>query len=243
MRVDILTLFPAMFEGFLAESIPRIAQEKGALSVHLHALREYTTNKHGKVDDKPFGGGPGMVLCCQPVLDAVRAIQAMDPTPGRLFFMSPEGRPLRQAVARELATVDRLILVCGRYEGFDQRIFDILQPEVLSLGDFVLSGGEIAAAAVVDAVARLLPGVVGDAGSLERESFEDLPESQAKQTGAPRLLDYPHYTQPAEYEGHTVPEILRSGDHGKIAAWRHEQARARTRKLRPDLLRDDPDRA
>ncbi len=224
MRVDILTLFPGMFDGIFGESILRIAHEKDLLQTHLHDIRTYTTNKHYKVDDKPFGGGPGMVMACQPVIDAVEEVRAMDEQPGRLIFMTPEGRTFCHAVAEELSKEERLILVCGRYEGFDERIFQILQPERISCGNFILSGGELAAAIVVDAVVRLIPGVLGSAESLEHESFNS------------QQLDYPQYTQPAEYRGLTVPDILRSGDHAKIAAWRQEQAEKRTRDHRPDLL-------
>ncbi len=224
MRIDILTLFPGMCEGVLGESILKIAREKGALDVHLHDIRAYSTDKHGKVDDRPFGGGPGMLLRCQPVVDAVRAVRALAEPAGRLIFLTPEGPRLDQTRVRALAAETRLILVCGRYEGFDERIFALLEPELISIGDYVLSGGELAALVVVDAVVRLLPGVLGCAQSSESESFSG------------GLLDYPQYTQPAEYEGLAVPEILRGGDHAKIAAWRAEQARARTRRLRPDLL-------
>lgn len=226
MRLDILTLFPGIFPGFVGESIPKIAQEKGAMEIHIHNIRDWTQNKHGKVDDRPFGGGPGMVMACQPVIEAVDAVRGMASPAGRLFFLTPEGRRLDQNVANELAAEERILLVCGRYEGFDERIFDILQPERISLGDFVLSGGEIAAMAVADAIIRLLPGVLGDPASAVEDSF------------APgvNLLDHPHYTQPAEYRGLAVPEILRSGDHAKIAAWRKEKAVAKTRQYRPDLL-------
>lgn len=224
LRIDVLTLFPAMFPPVLGESIPGIAQAKGALELVFHDIRDYTENKHGKVDDKPFGGGPGMVMCCQPLVDAVTAVRGMAEPEGRLIFLSPEGRRFTQPVANEFAAEERLILICGRYEGFDQRIFDILRPEIVSIGDVVLSGGEIPAMLVIDAVARLLPGVLGDPESLSHESF----------TG--NRLDYPQYTQPADFRGHPVPEILRSGDHGKIAVWRKQQALERTRRLRPDLL-------
>lgn len=226
MRVDILSIFPGMFAGVFAEGMPRIAREKGLLEFYAHDIRAYTLNKHGKVDDRPCGGGPGMVLCCQPVVDAVEAVRALDPRPGRLIFLTPEGRRFRHAVAEELAGAERLILVCGRYEGFDQRIFDVLQPERLSVGDFILSGGEIAAMAVVDAVARLLPGVLGCPESLGSESFR---------SGG---LDYPQYTLPVEFRGYAVPEVLRSGDHSKINAWRETKALEKTREFRPDLLEE-----
>lgn len=232
MRVDILTLFPDMLRGVFSESILRIAQERGHLRIFLHDIRDFTHDKHGKVDDKPFGGGAGMVLCCQPIVDAVEHVRGLAPDPGRLFFMGPEGERFTQPVARTLSKETRLLLVCGRYEGFDERIFDILRPEVLSIGDYVLSGGELAAAVIVDAVARLIPGVLGSPESLASESFGD-----AGGAGA-RLLDYPHYTQPAEFRGLEVPAILRSGDHQRVAAWRAEAARARTVRWRPDLLAD-----
>ena len=224
MRVDILTIFPDMVRSPLSESIPRIAQDKGVLALHCHDIRDYTSNKHGKVDDRPFGGGPGMVLCCQPVVEAVEAVQAMGEAPGRLVFLTPEGRRFDQGVASEFSEAGRLVLVCGRYEGFDQRILDILNPELISIGDFILSGGEAAALVVVDAVTRLLPGVLGSDSSLHRESF------------TAGLLDCPHYTQPAVYRDRGVPDVLRSGDHARIEAWREAQARARTQALRSDML-------
>ncbi|MDR0361908.1 MAG: tRNA (guanosine(37)-N1)-methyltransferase TrmD [Planctomycetota bacterium] len=228
MRIDILTLFPGIFSGFLGESIPKIAVEKGAVDVFLHDIRDWSANRHGKVDDRPFGGGPGMVMACQSLVDAVEAVRDMAADPGRLVFLTPEGRPFLQAVAREYARDERLILVCGRYEGFDERVFEILRPERLSLGDFVLSGGEVAAMTVADAVIRLLPGVLGSPESAPADSFSGC------------ILDHPHYTQPPEYRGLAVPEVLRGGNHAKIAAWRLEQALERTRRFRPDLL-DPPE--
>lgn len=227
MRIDVLSLFPGVFPPVLGESIPGIAQEKGALALHCHDIRAYTGNKHGKVDDKPFGGGPGMVMCCQPVVDAVEAVRGMAEPGGRLVFLGPEGRRFSQSVAQEFAGEDRLLLVCGRYEGFDERIFQILAPEVISVGDYVLSGGEIPAMVVIDAVARLLPGVLGDPESLTHESFNS------------NLLDYPQYTQPAEFRGLEAPPVLRSGDHARVAEWRQQQALERTRRCRPDLLSGD----
>ncbi|MDR3078155.1 MAG: tRNA (guanosine(37)-N1)-methyltransferase TrmD [Planctomycetota bacterium] len=223
LRLDVLTLFPAVFSGFLSESIPRIAREKGAAEVFLHNIRDWSADRHAKVDDRPFGGGPGMVMACQPLVDAAEAVQRLDARPGRLIFLTPEGRRFNQPLAAELSRAPRLILVCGRYEGFDERVFDILEPERLSLGDFILSGGETAAMAVMDALFRLLPGVLGCAGSPEADSFSD------------GLLDYPHYTQPPEYRGLAVPEVLRSGNHARIDAWRRERSRERTRRFRPDL--------
>lgn len=229
MRLDLLTLFPGIFSGFIGETIPRIAREKGAVDIQIHDIRAWTLDKHGKVDDRPFGGGPGMVMACQPVVDAVRAVRDMARPPGRLFCLTPEGRRFDQRCAEELAGEERLILLCGRYEGFDERIFESLLPERLSLGDYILSGGEVAAMAVADAVIRLLPGVLGCPDSANEDSFR--PGS--------RLLDHPHYTQPADFRGLPVPEVLRGGDHAKIAAWRRERALEKTRRFRPDLLRSD----
>lgn len=237
MRIDVLSLFPAMFDGVWGDSILRIAREKKLLDARAHDLRVWTTDKHGKVDDKPCGGGPGMVIRCQPVVDAVRAVRAMTNPPGRLLFLGPDGRRFDQNCARELAAEPRLLLVCGRYEGFDQRIFELLKPEILSVGDYVLSGGEIPAMVVIDAVTRLIPGVLGSEESLDHESFNPHADPDAR-TDQPvqRLLDYPQYTQPAVYEGLEVPEVLRGGNHALIRKWRYETALRRTREQRPDLL-------
>lgn len=224
MRLDVLTLFPGIFSGFLGESIPKIAQEKGAVEICLHNIRDWSRNKHSKVDDRPFGGGPGMVMTCQPLVEAVEAVREMDPRPGRLFFLTPEGRRFGQSVAVELSREERLILVCGRYEGFDERVFELLRSERLSLGDFILTGGEVAAMTIVDAVVRLLPDVLGCSDSASEDSFSH------------GILDHPHYTQPPEFRGLTVPEVLRGGNHALINAWRKEQALERTRRFRPDLL-------
>lgn len=229
MRVDVLTIFPAMFEGVISHSILRIAQEKGLLEIVLTDLRDFTTDRHRSVDDRPFGGGPGMVLKVEPVAKAVRALRAKVPdAPGRLLVMCPRGRVFDQTLARELSLEPRLILIAGRYEGYDERIVELLQPELVSIGDFVLSGGELPAMVVIDALARLLPGVLGDETSTVCESFSP---------GNEGLLEYPQYTRPAEFEGHAVPEVLLSGDHAEIEAWRRRQALERTRKERPDLLK------
>ncbi|MFW5856592.1 MAG: tRNA (guanosine(37)-N1)-methyltransferase TrmD [Planctomycetota bacterium] len=227
MRVDVLTIFPGMFAPILGESILRIAREKGCLDARVHDIRDWSTDKHHKVDDRPFGGGPGMVMKAQPVADAVEAIRAEADPPGRLIFLTPDGERFDQARARSLAREERLVLVCGRYEGFDERLFDALAPERLSIGDYILTGGELAALVVIDAVTRLQPGVLGCPESAEAESFE----------GAG--LDHPHYTQPAVWRGREVPAVLRSGDHARVDAWRREEALRRTRLRRPDLLTED----
>jgi len=223
MRVDILTLFPEMFAPVLGTSIVSRAIDAGVVAVHLTNIRDFAPDRYRKVDDAPYGGGPGMVMMCPPVFDAVEHVQARAAAPGRVVLLSPQGRRLDQPLVARLAGCDRLILVAGRYEGFDDRIRRGLADEEVSLGDFVLSGGEIAAMALLDAVVRLLPGAVGEPESVNEESFS---------TG---LLEYPQYTRPREYRGMRVPEVLLSGEHARIAAWRAEQARERTRLRRPDL--------
>jgi tRNA (guanine37-N1)-methyltransferase len=224
MRIDIVTLFPRMFEGVLGESILKIAQRNGAVEFHVVNPRDFTRDNHRSVDDRPYGGGPGMVLMCEPVIKAVRHLRRDGP-PGRVILTSAAGAPYRQAMARTLAQEERLILIAGHYEGHDERIIDILQPLEVSVGDYVLTGGELPAMAIVDSVVRLLPGAVGCAASLAEESF-----SQADR------LEYPQYTRPAEFEGHRVPEVLLSGNHQRIAQWRAAQSYTRTRERRPDLL-------
>ena len=224
MLVDILTIFPEMFAGVFDHSILRIAREKGLAEFNLHDIRDYSTDKHRKTDDVPYGGGPGMVMTCGPVFGAVEAVAGGGRSGSRLVMLTPHGRPFTQAVARELAAEQGLILLCGRYEGFDERISEGLKPDEISVGDFVLSGGEIAAMVVIDAVVRLLPGVLGCEASAADESFEN------------GLLEYPQYTRPAEFRGMRVPEILLSGDHAKIEKWRRERALERTRERRGDLL-------
>lgn len=214
LRFDLLTLFPALFDGFLNESILKRAIDKGLVEVHRWDLRDWAEGKHKQVDDRPFGGGPGMVLMAPPIVAAVEAVQASSEPPGRLLALTPQGRRLDQDRVRELARESRIVLLCGRYEGFDERIFETLEPEQLSVGDYVLSGGEVAAMVVVDAVMRLLPGVLGDAESAIDESF-----------GPDGGLEYPHYTRPREFRGRAVPEILLSGDHAAIARWRREHRR------------------
>ncbi len=211
LRFDVLTLFPGLFEGFLAESILKRAIAKGLVEVHRHDIRNWAEGKHQQVDDRPFGGGPGMVLMAPPVVSAVEDVQARADSPGLLIALTPRGRRLDQDRVNRLAQEPRILLLCGRYEGFDERIFDVLKPEPLSIGDYILSGGEVAAMVVIDAVMRLVPGVLGDAESAIDESF-----------GPDGGLEFPHYTRPREFRGLTVPEILLNGDHAAIGKWRRE---------------------
>jgi tRNA (guanine37-N1)-methyltransferase len=214
IRFDVLTLFPGLFEGFLAESILKRAIDRGLVQVERWDIRDWAEGKHKQVDDRPFGGGPGMVLMAPPVVAAVEAVGTRAEPPGRLIALTPTGRRLDQQRVAELAREPRLLLLCGRYEGFDERIFETLRPESLSIGDYVLSGGEVPAMVVIEAVMRLIPGVLGDAGSAVDESF-----------GPDGGLEYPHYTRPRVFRGSEVPEILLSGDHAAIARWRRENRR------------------
>jgi len=223
LRIDIVTLFPEMFDGFLAASIVGRAVGGGLVEVHRTNLRDFATDSYGSVDDKPFGGGVGMVLMCPPAFAAVEDVRGRAEPPGKVVLLTPQGRPMTQALARQLSAEPRLILLAGHYEGFDERIRVGLADLEVSIGDFVLSGGEVAAMAVIDSVVRLLPGALGKDESVEEESF------------SAGLLEYPHYTRPREFRGMTVPDVLLSGDHGKIDAWRAEQARLRTMQRRPDL--------
>ena len=215
LRFDVLTLFPGLFDGFLSESILKRAISNGLIDVHRHDIRDWAEGKHKQVDDRPFGGGPGMVLMAPPTVSAIEGVQNLAETPGRLIAMTPRGQTFDQAKAEELSRESRIVLVCGRYEGFDERIFDVSQPESLSIGNYVLSGGEVAAMVVIDAVMRLVPGVLGDSESALDESF-----------GPDGGLEYPHYTRPREFRGLTVPEILLNGDHAAIAKWRREHRQA-----------------
>ena len=228
LRIDVLTLFPALFQGFLSESILSRAIEQELVAVQLWNPRDWAEGKHRQVDDRPFGGGPGMVLMAPPVVAAVEAIRATAEPSGRLIAMTPGGRRLDQSWVRTLAGESRLILLCGRYEGFDERIFEVLEPELLSIGDYVLSGGEVAAMVVIDAAMRLIPGVLGDAESATDESF-----------GPEGGLEYPHYTRPRQFRGLDVPNVLLSGDHQAIHLWRRGQSRDRTSLRRQDLINPD----
>lgn len=223
MRIDVVTIFPEYFEGPLAASLLGKARERGLLQIAVHDLREHAADKHRTVDDEPYGGGPGMVMKPEPWFAAVEAIEGWETA--RRVLLSPAGRRLDQRLVEDLAAASHLILMCGRYEGVDDRVAEALATDEISVGDYVLAGGEAAAIVVVEAVARLVPGVVKEAESVQRESFT---------TG---LLDHPHYTRPPEFRGMAVPEVLLSGNHAAIEAWRREQAERRTRKRRPDLLK------
>ena len=224
MRIDVLTLFPGVMEPFFASSIIARARAAGLVSICCTNIRDFTTDRHHSVDDRPFGGGPGMVMMCGPLYDAIEKLEKDDPTRAVRILLTPQGERFKQSIARELANETRLILICGHYEGFDERIRIGLRPREISIGDYVLSGGEVAAMAVVDSVVRLLPGALGDETSAEHESFSE------------SMLEYPQYTRPREFRGMEVPEVLLSGDHAKIAQWRAEQAMKRTSERRPDML-------
>lgn len=224
MRIDVLTLFPEVFDSFVASSIVGRARKSGLVSIHLTDFRGFAKDRHRSVDDRPFGGGPGMVLMCQPLFDAVAHVDSQAAEASARIMLTPQGEPLTQRLVSELATQPRLMLLCGHYEGFDERVRVGLGVREVSIGDYVLSGGEPAAMVLIDAVVRLLPGALGHDESAVDESFRD------------GLLEYPQYTRPRDFQGHLVPDVLLSGDHGKIAAWRAEQARQRTRLRRPDLL-------
>lgn len=225
MRFDVLTLFPEMFESYLGQSILKLAIKRGLVDVQTHNFRDFAEGRHKQVDDKPFGGGPGMLLMCGPVFDCVESVQAADDRPGKLIMMSPQGRTLDQKLVSELAQEERLILLCGRYEGFDDRIRKGLQPMEISAGDFICNGGEVPAMLLIDTVIRLIPEVLGDETSSKYDSFSD--------SG---LLEYPQYTRPREYRGMTVPEVLLSGNHKAVADWRHNESLKRTKERRSDLL-------
>ena len=229
MKVDIVTIFPKMVEAPLAEGIVARAIARGLIDVRVHDLRDFTTDRHRVVDDMPFGGGPGMVLKPAPLFDAVEAIVAQRGADARraIVLTSPDGERLTHGVATRLSALDHLVILCGRYEGVDERVRDHLATETISIGDYVLSGGELPALVIVDAVARLVPGVVGDDASVRGDTF-----------ARDGLLDFPQYTRPAEFRGLKVPDVLLSGHHAEIEKWRREQALDRTRRHRPDLLGD-----
>ena len=223
MRIDVFTIFPGILESPLRGSLLGRAIERGLVDVAVHDLRDWAVDRHRSVDDEAYGGGPGMVMRPEPVFAAV---ESLDPDRGRVLLLSPGGRRLDQALVRELAAEEHLTLVCGRYEGVDERVVAGLPAEEVSIGDYVLSGGELPALVVIDAVTRLVPGVVGKEESVRRDSFDD-----------PALLDHPHYTRPPEFRGMRVPDVLRSGDHAQIERWRRQAALEKTRRNRPDLGR------
>jgi len=227
MRIDILTLFPQMFESPLSHSILKRAQDKGLIDIVFTNIRDFATDNYKKVDDKPYGGGPGMVMMPQPVFDCFEYVEKLSPEKSKVILLTPQGRKFDQAKAVELSKESRLILIAGRYEGFDERIRIGLGAEQISIGDYVLSGGELAAMIIIDAVVRLLAGALGD---------EDSPKDDSFSAG---LLEYPQYTRPEVFRGMKVPDILLSGDHGKIDQWRRQQALERTKKWRPDLLKNN----
>ncbi len=221
MKIDIITLFPGMFEGPLDESILKRARERGLFQVAVHNLRDHAEGRHRVTDDRPFGGGPGMVLKVEPI---VRCVESLRGPGSRVILFSPQGTPLKQAILQRLSVETHLILICGHYEGVDDRVRQLVVDEEISIGDYVLTNGSLAAMVLVDGVARLLPGVLGHVDSASEESFSD------------GLLEYPHYTRPAEFRDLKVPDVLVSGDHGEIARWRRARSEERTRAIRPDLL-------
>ena len=223
MRIDVFTIFPEIFESPLRASLLGRAIEQGIADVDVHDIRDHTTDKHRQVDDESFGGGPGMVMKPEPLFSAV---ESLGESRGRVILLSPAGRRLDQDLVKELAAEEHLVLICGRYEGVDERVVEGLPAEEVSIGDYVLSGGEVPALALIEAVTRLLPGVVGRTESVERDSFEE------------GILDHPHYTRPREFRGMQVPEVLVSGDHAAIERWRRDAAIAKTARNRPDLLED-----
>ena len=226
MEIDILTLFPAMFRGPFEESIIKRAVEQDYLSLRIHNFRDFAPGKHHHVDDYSYGGGEGMVLKCEPVFNAVEALKQPDQ---KLIFLTPQGRRFNHELAKELAAEPKLMLFCGHYEGFDERIREKLADDEISIGDYVLTGGELAAMVIVDAVSRFLPGVLGNETAAHEDSFSN------------GLLEYPHYTRPAEFRGMNVPEVLRNGNHKEIIRWREEQSLLRTRQRRPDLIKNGDD--
>jgi len=235
MKFDVVTIFPRMVEAVLAEGVVSRGIASGALDVEVHDLRAHTTDRHRSVDDVPYGGGPGMVMKPEPLVRAVEAIRERRGTPDAVILLSPQGRRFTQDEAARLSGLAHLVLLCGRYEGMDERVASLVGAEELSLGDFVVSGGELPALIVMDAIARLVPGVVGDEQSVAEDSFSS------------GLLDYPHYTRPAEFAGLKVPDVLLSGHHASVRRWRRKEALARTLERRPDLIEravlDDEDRA
>jgi tRNA (guanine37-N1)-methyltransferase len=229
MRFDVLTLFPGIFAGYFTQSILNKAIERGLVGIHVWDIRDWAHGKHKKVDDRPFGGGPGMVLMCEPVVDAVEDVQQKAELPAQVILLTPQGRRLTHEVAKELAEHPRLLLLCGRYEGFDERIIEVLRPLEISVGDFVCNGGEVPAMVVIDTVIRFVPGVLGDEESVTEESHAE-----------PGKVEYPQYTRPRVFRGLAVPEVLMSGNHEAVAAWRRQQARERSQRDTDEPETDRP---
>lgn len=226
MRFDVLTLFPETFSGYLGQSLLKLAIDRGLVEVHMHNIRDWALDRHKTVDDRPFGGGPGMVMKVDPVVPCVEEVRRGHADPGHLVMLTPQGRRLDQAGVEQLAQRQRILLLCGRYEGFDERIRFILRPDEISIGDFVLNGGEVAAMVIIDTVIRLVPGVLGDEQSSQFDSFSP----------GDRRLEFAQYTRPREYRGLEVPPVLLSGNHEAIARFREEDSKLRTRQRRADLL-------
>ena len=226
MRFDVLTLFPEIFDGYMGQSILNKAIEKELVSLNVHNMRDWATDKHHKIDDRPFGGGPGMILMVEPVVQCVRDVVALDETEPTVILLTPTGRRLDQPLIEELAHKPRIVMLCGRYEGFDQRVSDLLNPLEISIGDYILNGGEVASMVMVDSLVRMVPGVLGD-------EFSNIDDSFSRGN---RLLEYPQYTRPREFEGLEVPEVLLSGNHEAIALWRKQKSLEKTRNRRSDLL-------
>jgi len=226
MRFDVITLFPEIFRSYLGQSLLHKAIENELVTTALHDIRQWSDDKHGRVDDRPFGGGPGMVMQAKPVVECVEAVQALGDVPGNLIMLTPTGRKLDQKLVEELVEQPRHLLLCGRYEGFDQRVSDILKPMEISIGDYILNGGEVGAMVLIDSMIRLVPGVLGDEQSSHDDSF----------SSGNRLLEFPQYTRPREFRDLEVPDVLLSGDHQAIARWREEQSLKRTQERRSDLL-------
>ena len=227
MRFDVLTLFPEIFQGYLTQSILKLALDKKLVEIYLWNVRDWAKGKHRQVDDRPFGGGPGMVLMPEPVVEAVEAVRPLAPEPGELVMLTPTGQRLTQPLVKDLSERKRMLLQCGRYEGFDERIRLGLRPREISVGDFVCNGGEVPAMLIIDTVIRYVPGVLGDPESLAEESHND-----------PGRLEYPQYTRPRDFRGMTVPDVLVSGDHQAVARWRQAQSLARSRRGPPPTTTD-----